>query len=110
LEAIPDLVDLLKNWLVRLSNEGLSVIEETQIYLAATQIQRRILLQSLTKQEEELIYDCREWLKQNSNSAQLLPFLNKAYNDLKPKHGDFKKAEIFTHVMFEAIKKCADRT
>jgi hypothetical protein len=110
LEATPDLVDLSKSWLARLSNEGLSVDEEIQINYAAARIQMRILHRSLKKQEEELIYDCGEWLKQNSKSAQLLPFLNKAYNDLKSKHVGFKKAEIFTHVMFEAIKKCADLT
>jgi Cap4-like dsDNA endonuclease family protein len=104
LETIPDLVDLSKIWLARLSNEGLNVDEEIQINYAAAQIQIRILLQSLSKQEEKLIYDCGEWLKQNSKSAQLLPFLDKAYNDLKAKHVGFTKAEIFTHVMFEAIK------
>ncbi|WNM61712.1 dsDNA nuclease domain-containing protein [Candidatus Nitrospira neomarina] len=110
LNQVPDLLLHLEDWLTKLNQEGMGIMDITSIRVAATVIYRRQVMGAKSIEAECLIVDCESWLNLHSSPNDLIPYLQQAYNDLASKYPLIKKPELFAYFMLQAIKKCVAQT
>lgn len=109
LQATPDILDILEQWLNKLDREGLNFMEITAIRKSAAGIFTRQLMRVHSQEEISLINDCDEFIKLNPIQNELKPIFELAFTELSKTNTGFKKSEILAQFALRAIILCVDQ-
>lgn len=111
LESVPDLLELLEDWLVKLDAEGaISFMDKPAIRIAASKIFRLHVMGGDDPTVALLLADIDNWLESNPPGNSLRTFLDKATVDLAAAHPSIRSADFTAQFLLRALKKCVAPT
>ena len=109
LETVPDLMEHLNEWLKQLQSEGFGIFEITSVRSAAAELYRNQLLNAQDDTIQLLEQRCDELIGSGLQVANLKPFFEGLYSQLKDDFGSLRKPTIFAVIALRAIKSCVDQ-
>ncbi|QDL56441.1 DUF4297 domain-containing protein [Rhodoferax aquaticus] len=110
LEATPDYLAYLEDWLKQLQTEGMDFMLATGIRSQAARLYSEKLLATTTPTIQSINEFCDQWIKTSPPGPKLLPFFETGLAALKTKFTGFRDAELMARFALRAIKSCVDPT
>ena len=110
LEATPDYLAYLEDWLKQLQTEGMDFILATGIRSQAARLYSEKLLATTTPTIQAINEFCDHWIESTPPGSKLLPFFEAGLVALKNKFTEFRDAELMARFALRAIKSCVDPT
>lgn len=111
LELVPDLLELLDDWLAKLDAEGaISFMDKPAIRMAASKVFRLQVMGGDDPLAAPLLVDIDKWLESNPPGNSLKTFLDKAKADLAAAHPSVRSADFTAQFLLRALKKCVAPT
>lgn len=108
LEATPDYLDYLEDWLRQLQTEGMSFMQTTGIRSQAARLYSEKLLATKTPTIKAINEFCDQWIKTTPPGPQLLLYIMAGLAALKSKFTGFRDEELMARFALRAIKSCVD--
>lgn len=105
LETVPDRNALLSDFLNRLQNEGLDYLSIASLRVEAARVQQERLLGG-TDLSRKIDYFSDEWLKANSPTTELRPYIEAALTAIKAEFSGRREIELKARFVMRAITKC----
>lgn len=110
LEATPDYLAYLEDWLKQLQTEGMDFMLATGIRSQAARLYSEKLLATTTPTIQAINEFCDQWIETRPPGSKLLPFFEAGLAALKTKFTGFRDAELMARFALRAIKSCVDPT
>ncbi|QIB65159.1 dsDNA nuclease domain-containing protein [Kineobactrum salinum] len=107
LETIPDRNALIETWINKLASEGVDLTTIMSVKAQIVAIFRR-RVQGVSDTFPELADDCESFRSENPFAGDVAPILEKGYQELRGKHIEAKKTEIWAQIITGAIL-CVDQ-
>lgn len=102
LECVPDIETIRADWLLRLTSEGLGVVEHSRVVVALSQIDRE-RLSGLTSDAPELVAAIAEWVKAHEPAKSVYEFLKAGDEELRPKFPYVSKARLYALLLMDGV-------
>lgn len=110
LEATPDYLAYLEDWLKQLQIEGMNFMLATGIRSQAARLYSEKLLATTTPTIQAINEFSDQWIKTSPPGPKLLPFFEAGLAALKTEFTGFRDAELMARFALRAIKSCVDPT
>lgn len=110
LEATPDYLAYLEDWLKQLQTEGMDFMLATGIRSQAARLYSEKLLATTTPTIQAINEFCDQWIETRPPGSKLLPFFEAGLAALKTKFTGFRDSELMARFALRAIKSCVDPT
>ena len=110
LEATPDYLVYLEDWLRQLQLEGMDFMQTTGIRSQAARLYSEKLLAIKTPTIQAINEFCDQWIQTSPPGPQLLPYFKVGLAALKTKFTGFRDEELMARFALRAIKSCVDPT
>ncbi len=95
LETIPDKLQVLTEILSQLKTDGMIFYESIAVKKAATEIQRKQLLNMLDEDSLNLLRLCDDWIEKHSLNGNLMTVFDNAYKDIVKSEHNITKSTFF---------------